>query len=263
MRARLGTIVAMWAGVVGIGLLIATSGFAGVDGHQPAGVWLFEDGSGTEAADSSGNGLDGVFTGEPSWVDGKFGGGISLPGAGDTVAIEGYAGAISTDEITITLWANMTEDKNQDIFSLEPLEPGRITSHMPWDNAVHWQFGNPFTGIAPAPLTDAVGVWKHWAYVHSVSENRMTLYENGAEVSGGDVSSAYEHRDGGFHIGGRPGSSFAGVVDDFAIFPAVLSVAEINAIMTDGLAGALGLSTTDVEANAKLASVWGSLKASE
>jgi len=244
--------VFVWIGLLTLGMVIAAGQSAAVDMSSAVGIWTFDDGAGTTAADSSGNGLDGVLSGSPSWADGKFGGAISLPGAGDTVAIEGYADGIPTEELTIVLWANVSDDKNQDIFSLEPLEPGRITSHMPWDGGVHWQFGTPFTGVAPAPLGDAVGAWKHWGYVHSVAENRMAIYENGEEVSGAGVSAAYTGRGGGFHIGGRPGSSFAGLVDEFAMFNAALSQADIQSLM-------MGI-VTAVEPAGKIASVWASLK---
>ncbi|HUU16613.1 MAG TPA: hypothetical protein VMW72_05645, partial [Sedimentisphaerales bacterium] len=39
-----------------------------------AAYWKFDDGSGTTALDSSGNGNDGVFVGDPKWVPGRLGG---------------------------------------------------------------------------------------------------------------------------------------------------------------------------------------------
>ena len=36
------------------------------------GIWLFDEGSGDKAGDSSDAGNDGVFQGKPKWVKGKF-----------------------------------------------------------------------------------------------------------------------------------------------------------------------------------------------
>ncbi len=224
------------------------------------GVWLLDG----DANDASGNDYHGELTGAPEWISGKFGMAVDLPGAGDTIQITGFGNAIPGEEITIMGWARIDEMKNQDYFSLEPLEVGergRITSHMPWDNAVHWQFGTPFTGIPPVGLDDSVvGVWEHWAFTHSVAENRMAVYRNGVEATSGDTSSAFINGEANFHIGGRLGSSFAGAIDDFAIFSAVLGDDEISALMNDGIMAHIGGGGIAVESSGKAATTWAQLK---
>ena len=42
------------------------------------GAWLFDEGSGEEAKDSSGRDVDGVLVGGPEWVDGVFGKALKL-----------------------------------------------------------------------------------------------------------------------------------------------------------------------------------------
>lgn len=44
------------------------------------GMWTFEEGKGDTVKDLSGNGSDGVITGDLKWVDAKFGGGIEFSG---------------------------------------------------------------------------------------------------------------------------------------------------------------------------------------
>jgi len=65
--------------------------------------WKFDDGTGTLAVDSSGNGHDGEFVQDPEWVAGKFGSGLYFDGqGGERVALGGLnvpAGALS-----ITCW---------------------------------------------------------------------------------------------------------------------------------------------------------------
>jgi hypothetical protein len=61
-----GTIL-VWA------ILVLTSlGYAAIDSGSIVGLWLLDEGAGTAAADSSGNGNDGTFIGDPEWVNGKF-----------------------------------------------------------------------------------------------------------------------------------------------------------------------------------------------
>ena len=47
------------------------------------GWWRFDEGSGTIANDSSGNGNDGTFNGDPQWVVGYFGGALEFDGSDD------------------------------------------------------------------------------------------------------------------------------------------------------------------------------------
>ena len=44
------------------------------------GVWLFDEGKGEVAKDSSANGNDGELIGGPKWVKGKFGQGLEFDG---------------------------------------------------------------------------------------------------------------------------------------------------------------------------------------
>ncbi len=43
---------------------------AGNVSAELVGYWKFDEGSGTIAYDSSGNGLDGTLNGDPQWVEG-------------------------------------------------------------------------------------------------------------------------------------------------------------------------------------------------
>ena len=49
--------------------------------------WKLDDGSGTVAIDSSGNGHDGTLMGDPQWVAGKSGGALEFNGSSDYVEV--------------------------------------------------------------------------------------------------------------------------------------------------------------------------------
>ena len=51
------------------------------------GVWLFDEGSGNKAKDSSGTGNGGDFQGNPKWVTGKFGKCLEFNGSEDFIEV--------------------------------------------------------------------------------------------------------------------------------------------------------------------------------
>ena len=222
------------------------------------GAWLLDG----DLNDSSGNDYHGELTGGAEWISGMHGMAVDFNNLGDTIQITGFANIAPTEEITIITWARVDEIHNQDLFSFEPLDPGRITLHLPWDGNAIWQFGP--NGMGGGGVNDShIGVWEHWATIHSLAGNYMRVVRNGdvENAARADMSAAYEPRDGNFHIGGRLGSSFAGAVDDFAIFNTVLGDDEIMALMNDGLMAHIGGGPTAVEASGKAATTWAQLKA--
>jgi len=59
-------------------LLFVAPGHAAINPGTVAGAWLFNEGSGTTAKDSSSNGKDGKIQGGAKWVQGKFGKALEL-----------------------------------------------------------------------------------------------------------------------------------------------------------------------------------------
>lgn len=69
------------------------------------GWWRFDEGSGTIAYDSSGNGNDGMFVGDPQWVAGKWGGALDFGGDGDHVIDEDAESYLNgLDALTVCMW---------------------------------------------------------------------------------------------------------------------------------------------------------------
>ena len=68
------------------------------------GHWRFDEGSGTIANDSSGNGNNGTLVAGPTWVNGRFGGALEFDGADDRVDLGGFD--LTTDTITYVALVN-------------------------------------------------------------------------------------------------------------------------------------------------------------
>ena len=65
--------------------------------------WKLDEGTGTVAFDSSGNGNDDIFEGDPDWVAGQFGSGLYFDGqGGEHISLGGLD--ISAPAVTITCW---------------------------------------------------------------------------------------------------------------------------------------------------------------
>ncbi len=94
-------IILLFSVVLVLGLSISVS--QGVD-PSLVGWWRFEEGSGTIAHDSSGNGLDGELVGGATWTQGRIGGGIELDGSSGYVSIPDFE--LTTDTITFAIWLN-------------------------------------------------------------------------------------------------------------------------------------------------------------
>ena len=71
--------------------------------------WRLDDGSGTNAVDSSGNGYDGTLLLDPQWVAGKYGGALEFGGiSGQRVEMEGYEGILGTQDRSVMAWVKTT-----------------------------------------------------------------------------------------------------------------------------------------------------------
>ena len=82
-------------------VLALSVALTGTTKAELVGWWRFDEGSGTVAHDTSGNGNDGTFNGDPQWVSGFMGGALEFDGVDDYVAI----GDLDlTGSFTLTFW---------------------------------------------------------------------------------------------------------------------------------------------------------------
>ena len=70
------------------------------------GWWKLDDGSGTTAFDSSGNGNDGTLEGDPQWVEGQLGGALEGDGTGDYIRVPHSDSLDISDAVTVAMWVN-------------------------------------------------------------------------------------------------------------------------------------------------------------
>jgi len=210
------------------------------------GWWKFDDGTGTIAVDSSGNGNDGTFVQDPEWVAGKFGSGLLFDGqGGERIALGGLD--VPSGAMTITCWlkaSNLDTPGN---------DPRMVSKANGGGNNEHWWMlsssrisnekflrfrlktndGQDTSELKAGSLE--VDEWIHaacwWDGIN------MSIYKNGEEVGslpkGGTsvaVDPSIQAAIGNQPIGAenRP---FDGVIDEVRIYTKALSVEEIQQVM--------------------------------
>ncbi len=203
---------------------------------------LFDETSGTTAADASGFGWNGSLLNGPLWTSGKNTGAVDLDGTDDYVSLPaGVLGALN--DFTIAAWvypdAISTWSRVFDFGSgttrymfLTPSSGGGTLRFAITNN------GNGAEQQLNAPSPLAAGVWTHVAI--TLSGNTATLYVNGSAVA---TNSAMTLRPSGLGATtqnwiGRsqfPDPYFNGRVDDFQIHDRALSASEVAALLAPPL----------------------------
>ncbi len=81
------------------------------------GSWMFDEGTGTTVADSSGFGNHGTIMGATWTASGKFGNALEFDGTDDYIEINGYKGVLGAQSRTVTAWVKTGVNRHMDIIS--------------------------------------------------------------------------------------------------------------------------------------------------
>lgn len=120
----------------------------------------------------------------------------------------------------LTIEADITplDMSNQDLVSLVPIETTggqRVTIHLPWDGAIHWQWGVQ----APMVPFDPDWVGQRAKYVFTArTGGDISIYRNGTLLASASGAVPFKPYDALFRIGGRPTSPFTGLIHQIDIY---------------------------------------------
>jgi len=238
----------------------ASSTHAAIDPKTIVGMWLFDEGDGDIAADSSENGNEGTLLSNPEWVDGKFGSALEFNGSntsvdcGDTESMNIPTGG----SVTMCAWVYPAVGS---VAAWQGIMAKRTGSYSYGINLVTGNFQiytSGASGIAGFAYDLPVEEWVHLA--GTMSKDPTELYVNGelfkTSGGGGGVIEAAN----GLRIGasGTIGEVFNGIIDDVGIFNVALSENDIKDIYNKGLGMATGIAA--VESSGKLATTWAVIK---
>ena len=250
--------------LIAVSLMFAGISDAKIDPNAIVGVWLFDEGTGNVAKDSSGNKNDGKLMNGPKWVDGKFGKALSFDGVDDYVEVPDSASLKIASAITIGAWVKLnTLDRFHGVMG----KTGTIWSDVAYSariiNANQYNFTTSSDGAAcnelsgGTPTTD----WHHVAYWFEKSTKR--IYVDGAKEAetkwDGPIHTNNQNLSiGAYTWGNGLGFLMQGFIDEVGLFNIALSEDDIKSIMNQGLGRALGI--TAVSSAGKLATTWADLK---
>ncbi len=229
--------------------------------------WKFDDGSGTSAADSSGNGDTGTIEdhgGPPVWGTGIHGGAMlySTGADGSVGADTSPANLNITGSITLSAWINLSSINAGDIDDVV-INKG-LTSP---DQAYQLKGSQDCTGVSGndnlvmlispdgSNLAERcsntvlqINRWYFIAGVYNASAQTMDVYVNGVIDDGSwdyagppappapsSIHNSSHNLEVGQVEGG--GSQFHGLIDDVRVYNRALSAAEISSLYNAGYAG--------------------------
>jgi hypothetical protein len=165
----------------------------------------FDEGSGTTAHDSSGNGNDGTLVNGPQWVDGKFGKALKYDGVDDYVTVKNSESLKSpgiTKGITVEGWIKLgnvvVEDK---IHTIAQKGFGEHTGF--WLAAdmripgVWWEIGDGSSNFinCNAAFGFSKNVWYHIVGTYDGNKMRVYVNENLATECPSTVTMSFDDAD--------------------------------------------------------------------
>ncbi|MFB0554050.1 MAG: LamG domain-containing protein, partial [Phycisphaerae bacterium] len=208
---------------------------AGNVSAELVGYWKFDEGSGTIAYDSSGNGLDGTLNGDPQWVAGQLGGALDFDGNGDFVEVPHSPLLSITDEITIAAWTYMRANASGEMAIVS--KGGWAANDLPYEltetpgGVIFWQFYDDGGRDTCAPDSPPVDEWHHIAGTYDGTI--FKCYIDGELADEWAYAGTMPENTASVNIGQRTrgGCLFNGIIDEVAIYNRALSEDEIPHIM--------------------------------
>jgi len=238
-----------------IALMFTGQSSAEIDRKSIVGVWLFDEGSGKTAKDSSGQGNDGILNNNPKWVSGKFGKALEFDGKDDYVEVPD-SDALDVTVITLTAWVKgiVAQLVNGNVIVYK--KPSYILQY--WASVINPGVfvGGTWCGSGWLPA----GViwdddWHHTALTYDGST--QAFYVDG-DLKGENTACAgkIDITTSELQIGTGNVGFYTGSIDEVAVFNVVLSEDDINLIITKGLKAIAA-----VFPDGKLTTTWGGIKA--
>ena len=201
----------------------------------------FDEGSGTTAADVTGNGNDGTFNGSVEWVPGVMGTGVRFDTAGERIVIGPIDPSGANNAMTLAAWINW-EGLDHSIS-----QQGIIGKRQGWDPGTNikwfWQaqpsgallFRADWAGGGGAGLwwgnTYLVPYANEWAHVALTWDDGAAIqYINGEEVSTGNITFQDTADATPVAIGcvsATNNETFVGTIDEARIYDTALTLDEL------------------------------------
>lgn len=197
-------------------------------------AWAFNEGTGTSAADASGNGNTGAITGATWTTSGRFGAALTFNGTSNSVGVNDAASLDLTSGMTVEAWVYPTTLSGWRTVLMKEGSGGLAWTLYGHDNGPHPAV-TVNTGGADQSLAGAqqltLNTWTHLAATYDGTTLR--LYVNGTQTSTRTVGGNLLTTAGALRIGGNAvwGEYFAGRIDEVRIYNRALTASQVQADM--------------------------------
>ena len=193
--------------------------------------WSLDEGSGSIASDSSGNGNNGAVSGA-TWVSGRFSNALSFNGLSNYVSVpdSDILDFGTTTNFTITCWLKTAQsDVYQHFLVKDYGSPGYWQFFIGSNNVLRFTSSDGGSALS-GTVNVADGNW-HFVSVVAVRNGQAQLYVDGVadgaaqNMVGGNVSSNTPVRLGSTNLGTI---WFKGTIDEVSIYNRALSLVDIQ-----------------------------------
>ncbi len=207
----------------------------------PAVQWSFEEGAGTVAADSSGNGHTGTLGSGATWVTGNVGThAVALNGTTNGVVTATGPAVNTAGSFTASAWVDLASLAGyQTVLSIAGNNVAGFFLGLRADTGTFAfsRLATDATGTATvvaAPAAPSTNTWYHLVGVDDAAAGTMTLYVDGQSVGSTPFTSSWAANGntliGNGCYGGQRVDFVNGSVDEVAMFSSALSAAQVAAL---------------------------------
>jgi hypothetical protein len=207
------------------------------DSHLVA-YWKFDEGSGAIAADSSGNGNNGVIHGATWTSAGKLNSALKFNGINNWVEIQDDDSLDLTEDFTVICWIYPDiHSGNYGMF---------LSKHQPFINSDHsWYWGSEYNLSTfvnwPGPVLSGaqniqLNSWTHVAVTFNDTTNIFCFYNNGQLDKQITIDIVIENTNKMLTIGSENGETnfYNGLIDEVRIYNRALTSSEIQNLYNQG-----------------------------
>ena len=156
------------------------------DMESAVGIWLFDDGSGNVAKDTSGKGHDGKLMNGPKWVNGKFGMALEFDGKDDYVDC-GDDDNLNVNTFTLMAWVFPTsiDAATHEMIAGKGWSATERSYYLSlYQGKAFVSFRNPGNTAQADIQGNTVfqkSTWCHIAGINNREENKAAIYVNGVK----------------------------------------------------------------------------------
>ena len=201
------------------------------------GYWPFDETSGTNAPDLSGNGNDGTLVNmeDADWVDGVVGKCLDFGGVDEYVSVADYAGFDIGGAVTASVWFKTSANQKSIGLVMHDLSAYKYMLYLTNDSRTPIFYVVTASGVTGAAYAGefADGEWHHLVgtFDKTLGSNRVKVFIDGilrAQEDGyaEDIIAGDE----GITIGTWQENYFNGLIDEVRIYSTALTASEIKAL---------------------------------